>query len=350
LANPAGLESEGGKVTTSERGRALFGRIRRIRHIGKITALVAVVTLLCAGYALGGPPASQTTDHSARFAQPGDASSKYVNGGAAEAMATVAPAADYGTDTQSTGDGSSGSVPYTAAADGSVIIKTGQLSLEVADVDKAVGEAQAAVSAAGGYVSSSNRSGSGDYASATITFRIPAAKWDDTLAALRKVGSKVLSEQTDAVDVTMQVVDLNARIDNLQKTEQALQAIMDRATTVKDVLDVQTQLSQTQGEIEQLTAQRDHLNDQAAMSTLTVTMSLPGPTVTTQATQDWTFGDQVDQAVAALVRIGQGIATIGVWAVIVALPVAFGLLVLFVLYLIARRAFRRGGRTEAPAA
>jgi hypothetical protein len=338
-------------VTTSEIGRAFFSRIRRIRHIGKITALVAVAALLCVGYALGGPPASQATNLTARFAQtPADVSSKSVNGGAAEAMPTSAPALDYGTDTQSAGDGSSGSLPYTAAADGSVIIKTGQLSLEVADVDKAVGEAQAAVAAAGGYVSSSNRSGSGDYASATITFRVPATKWDDTLAALRKVGSKVLSEQTDAVDVTMQVVDLNARIDNLKKTEQALQAIMEKATTVKDVLDVQTQLSQTQGEIEQLTAQRDHLNDQAAMSTLTVTMSLPGPTVTTQATQDWTLGDQVDQAVAALVRIGQGIATIGVWAVIVALPVAFGLLVLFVLYVIARRAFRRGNRTEAPAA
>jgi hypothetical protein len=231
-----------------------------------------------------------------------------------------------------------------------VIVKTGQMNLEVADIDKAIAAAQSVVSAAGGNVSSSNRSGSDQYASASITYRIPVARWDATLAALRKVGSKVLTEQTGASDVTMQVVDLNARIDNLQKTEAALQSIMARASSVPDVLAVETQLSQTQGQIEELTAQRDNVNDQAAMSTLSVTFSLPGPTVTTQATQDWTLGSQVDQAAAALVRIGQGIVTLVVWAVIVVVPVGIGLLILLVLFMIARRIGRRGNRTEAPAA
>ena len=331
-------------------------RLGRVRHIGKLAATLAVVGLLGAGYALGGPPA--TSSPTARFSQNSDTSSggslgegSYPGAGAVAmptAAASAAPALPA-PDLQVITDGSSGNLPVTAAVPANVIIRTGNLSLEVADVDKAAGQAQAAVVGAGGYVSSSNRSGSGDYESATITFRIPAAKWDDTLATLRKIGSKVLAEESDATDVTMQVVDLNARIDNLQKSEQALQAIMARASSVPDVLAVQDQLSQTQGEIEQLTAQRDQLNDQAAMSTLTVSMSLPGPTVTVQATQDWTLGDQVDQAAAALVRIGQGIATIVVWAVIVALPVAFGLLVLFAFFAVARRLARRGNRTEAAA-
>jgi len=56
------------------------------------------------------------------------------------------------------------------------------------------------------------------------------------------------------------------------------------------------------------------------MSTVTVTFTLPNETVTTQTTQGWQLGGQIDQAVAQLVRIGQGLVTIVVWAVIVGLP------------------------------
>jgi hypothetical protein len=358
--NDGGVPETGAETQGLVHGlRRAASRVAHIRHIGKTVAVVAVIGLLGAGYAFGGPPATHAPD--SRFSQDlTGKSSQYSNGGsypgagavpmptAAPSMAAAAPEWEgAGGDVQTVTDGSTGYLPI--AVQGSVIIKTGSMSLEVADVDRAVAQAQTAVLGAGGYVSSSNRSGSGDYASATITFRVPAAKWDDTLVALRKIGSKVLSEQTDASDVTMQVVDLNARIDNLQKSEQALQAIMARASSVPDVLAVQNQLSQTQGEIERLTAQRDHISDQAAMSTVMVTMSLPGPTVTVQATQDWTLGDQVDQAAAALVRIGQGLATIAVWAVIVALPVAFGLLFLFGILAVGRRIARRGNRTEAAA-
>ena len=189
-------------------------------------------------------------------------------------------------------------------------------------------------------------SGSGDYTTASITFRIPSAKWDDTLSALHKLGSKILSEETNSTDVTSQVIDLDARLDNLKRTEAALQAIMNKAVLMADVLAVQNQLTQTQGQIEQLTAQRDHLTNQAAMSTLTVTFQLPSKTVTTLATQDWTLSGQIDQAGAALVRIGQGLATIGVWFLVVVLPIGFAGLFLLAFMALLRRIFRRGKRGD----
>jgi hypothetical protein len=123
---------------------------------------------------------------------------------------------------------------------------------------------------------------------------------------------------------------------------------MAKAVAIPDVIAVEEQLSQTQGEIEQLTAQRDNLKDQATMSTLAVTFQLPAKTVTTQATQDWTLGGQVDEAAAALVRIGQGLATMGVWALIVILPIGFGLLVLLAIFAIIRRILARGRGRTAP--
>jgi hypothetical protein len=72
-----------------------------------------------------------------------------------------------------------------------------------------------------------------------------------------------------------------------------------------------------------------------------VAFVLPAKTVTTQATNEWNLDKQVDEAVAALVRIGQGLATIAVWVVIVGLPVIGGLLILWIIFRIFRRVTRR---------
>ena len=75
--------------------------------------------------------------------------------------------------------------------------------------------------------------------------------------------------------MTAQVVDLDARIANLQASESALQAIMARATTIADVLKVQQELTGVRGDIESMIAQRDNLADQAAMGTLDVIFTVP---------------------------------------------------------------------------
>ena len=331
--------------------RAAIARIRNSGRIGKIAALVAAAAIIGGAYVVGGPPA--TDDHTLRTLD--------------APMAAAMPAASAGavsmTPQDLSGGGSVGAQPAlgvpagtkttesgtnAAVADvNTQIVKTGQMTLEVTDIDVALNHATSIITGMGGLVDQSNRSGTGDSAVASLTFRFPVAKWDAALPALRKVGSKVLFEQTGSTDVTSQVIDLNARIDNLKTTEAALQAIMARATAIPDVIAVETQLSDTQGQIEQLTAQRDHLANQAAMSTLTVTFQLPQQTVTTQATQDWTLGSQVDQAAAALVRIGQGLATIVVWIAIVVLPIGLAALLLFGIAKLTRRILGRGNRNAA---
>ncbi|HEX7490082.1 MAG TPA: DUF4349 domain-containing protein, partial [Candidatus Limnocylindrales bacterium] len=141
-------------------------------------------------------------------------------------------------------------------------------------------------------------------------------------------------------------IDLDARINNLQRTETALQAIMTKATVIADVIAVENQLSLVQGQIEELTASRDSLKTQAAMSTLTVSYQLPAKTVTTQATQDWTLGNQIDIAGAALVRIGQGLATMGVWLMVVILPIGLVAGLLLAILYVLRRVTRRGRRSD----
>jgi len=321
-------------------------RSRSLASRRPIVIVVAVLAVLGAGYLIGAPA---TGAQSASANSPADQS---MRGPAA--LQPANPGASYGaslpeTKTAQAGTGigapdgsAAGQIDLAATLDANLIVKTGQLTLEVASLDSAVSQAQSKIAGTGGYVASSTRSGSEGNASATVTYRLPVARWDEALGDLRKLASKVVSEQTDSSDVTSQAIDLDARLGNLKTTESALQAIMAKASAIPDVLAVEQQLSSTQGEIEQLTAQRNHLGDQAAMSTVSVTFMLPSATVTTQTAQDWQLGGQVDQAVAQLVRIGQGLVTIAVWAVIVGLPVVFALLVLFLASRLTRRFLGRG--------
>ena len=191
----------------------------------------------------------------------------------------------------------------------------------VADLDAAISAAERAVAAVGGYVAESQRSGDGDQASASVVFRVPAARWTDVLVALRAVGTKVLGEQTSSQEVTAQVVDLGARLANLRVTETALQGIMDRATKIPDVLAVQAQLTDVRGQIEELTAEQQTLQNQAALATLTVTFAPPPAVAVTQVREGWDPASQIDQATATLVGLGQGLAGAGIWLLIVGLPI-----------------------------
>lgn len=268
-------------------------------------------------------------------------------GPAAAPGATSAPAGFSGQDGEGDGTGTDGSgnggsrdVVFDAAQQDLLIIKNGSLVLQVTSIDGGIAAATDRIKGLGGYISGSRRSGDGESDQATITFRVPAGKWDDALAALRGISTKVLGEDSTTDDVTTQVVDLGARIKNLQTTEQALQAIMARAVEIKDVLAVQAELTSVRGQIEQLTAEKTTLVGQAAYSTLAVTFSLkPDPVLTSQSQFD--PKNEVDQASASLVSVLQGLATAGIWFAIVWLPILIGLAILVGIGLFIYRRVRR---------
>jgi hypothetical protein len=265
--------------------------------------------------------------------------------GAAQPAASAAPAAGRspGTGGSDSGVSQDGKPLYDVNPSSLLIIKTGTLSLQVDGIDAALSTASQKIVSLGGYESGSNRQGDGDNASASVTYRIPAPKWEDALAALRGLATKVLTEQTQSSDVTGQVVDISARITNLQATEQALQAIMQKAEKISDVLAVQQQLTDVRGQIEELTGQRSHLQGQAAYSTLTVNFSLKPEQAVVQTTKGFDPGSEVDRASASLVNVLQAVATAGIWFGIVWLPIllAIGVVTAVVIFIL-QRATRPG--------
>lgn len=224
--------------------------------------------------------------------------------------------------------------------DDAKIVRTGTIELQVKDVPKAIRTARDGIRAMGGYIGASQTGTLGDQPVATITYRIPVDRWEDALDLLRGLAgntTKVVSEQTQAVEVTGAVVDLEARIRNLRASETALQDIASKATKVSDVLEVQAQLTSVRGEIEQLNGQLKELTDRAAFATLTASFGMPVVAVDVAA-KGWEPARVVDEATASLVNILQALTTAGIWFVIVWVPILLGLsLIGLVVGLILRR-------------
>jgi hypothetical protein len=234
-----------------------------------------------------------------------------------------------------------------AAVDDTKIIRTGSMGLEVSDLTAATRAARDGIVALGGYVGASTSTNGADRPSAEITYRIPASKWEgalDLLHGLNGLTTKVVTEHTEAVEVTGQVIDLEARIANLRTSEVALQGIAEKATKISDVLEVQAQLTNTRGQIEQLDGQLKDLNDRAAFATLTVQFNVPVVAVDVAA-KGWEPATVVDEAAATMVSFLQGLATAAIWFGIVWLPILLGLGLLTLIVVWVARRFGLGRRT-----
>ena len=224
------------------------------------------------------------------------------------------------------------------------IIKTGEITLEVENVGEALGRVRAMAVELGGYIGGSQAGTLDDRA--TLTLRIPAAGFEDALARLHEMDAEVVPESTREQDVTGQVVDLQARIENLEASEASYRELVARAERVEDILAVQSRLDDVRGQIEQLTAQLAALEGQAALSTLTVTL-VPVATPVETTAETWDPSAQLDQALAVLVGIGQGLLNAVIWFGIVWLPV---LLVLAIIALVSLRGVLEVRRRMTPPA
>jgi Domain of unknown function (DUF4349) len=123
----------------------------------------------------------------------------------------------------------------------------------------------------GGFLVKSVTSGQ-DAQSASLEVRVPAERFEEARAEIRKLGLRVESERVEAQDITRQYVDLDARLRNLQSEEAQYLSIMKRASTVKDTLAVSEKLSDVRGQIEQQQAEFQALSKQ--VETVAINVSL----------------------------------------------------------------------------
>ena len=165
--------------------------------------------------------------------------------------------------------------PGGAIADGRIvdqrqIIKTGDMTVRVKDVDVSAETVSLLATGLGGFVEQKNMMRSGS-ASASLILRIPAAQFDNARSQVASQGT-VLSESQSGQDVTLEVADLGARMQTLKAELDAYNELLRRARTTGEIMTIQRQASQVRQEYEGIKAQVAAMKNMARMSTLAVTL------------------------------------------------------------------------------
>lgn len=168
--------------------------------------------------------------------------------------------------------------PNGNPAIGDKVIKNATVEIEVdkGEFQRQFGRAGDVAAQFGGFVAGRDaRETDGKTASGTVTIRVPSDKLDAALDALRDLG-RLTGEQQASQDVSTEFVDLEARLRHAKTQEAFYLRLMERATTIADLIQIQSQLSQVQLQIEEIQGRLNFLKDQTAYSTITVRIFEPG--------------------------------------------------------------------------
>lgn len=161
--------------------------------------------------------------------------------------------------------------PSAGAEAGRKIVRSSSLEMVVRHPSEAADQITAAAENLGGYLVS-EQGGDAESTAATLTIRVPATRFEEARAEIRKLGLRVESERIDAQNVTGRYVDQDASLHNLRAEEAQYLAILKQARTVKDMLAVSEKLSEVRGQIEVQQAEFDSLSHQ--IETVAIAISL----------------------------------------------------------------------------
>jgi hypothetical protein len=209
-----------------------------------------------------------------------------------------------------------------------MIIRTGQVSIEVDSIDPAVTRVRNLAKAFGGYIGSSSiQRGAENVKTATLVIDVPEERLDGVLGQLTPIG-RVESVNMTARDVGEEYVDFEARVANSMREEQQLAVLLaTRTGKLKDVLDLERELARVRGEIEHYEGHLRYLKAHATMSALDVTVH-EHATVLAEEPGEHPIREAVGQAWRNFVGlVAGGIASLGVVLPLAALIVGSGLIV-----------------------
>jgi len=205
-----------------------------------------------------------------------------------------------------------------------MIMRTAEMSLIVSDTASAIDRITAAANATNGYVADSKLWRDADQLRGTLTLRVPSQDLDRTLAAIRKLGTRVQSETLSSDDVSQEYVDLQAQVTNLEAAETEMRSLMtdvrQKMKKAQDILDIYAQLTELRGQIDQAKGRLRYLGQMTSLSTIKVEL-IPDAVAKPVVEPGWQPLAVFKDASRSLVNALEGMATLAIWAVVYVLPI-----------------------------
>lgn len=156
---------------------------------------------------------------------------------------------------------------------GSKIIRNASLSLDVDNLEQLSVDLKKTVNDYGGYIESMDiHAYDSEYSESRygyFTVRIPAAKLDAFLNIVKDEGT-VTAKSESAEDVTLQYVDVEARISTYEAERDSLMKLLDEATNLKDILTLRDKIADVNYELDSLQRQLKSMQNKVSYSTVSI--------------------------------------------------------------------------------
>jgi Domain of unknown function (DUF4349) len=157
-------------------------------------------------------------------------------------------------------------------------VRLADITVRVTDIGAAAARVRAVADRFAGSVSSEKTQSSrpGTVAESVLVLRVPERDLDAAIAAVAATGTEVSRSASDE-DVTATLADLESRENSQRASVDRIRELMDKATSLRDVVLLESELSRRETDLEAAQASRRALADQAAQATLTVSLTMAKP-------------------------------------------------------------------------
>lgn len=216
------------------------------------------------------------------------------------------------------------------------MIYTYNYSTETKEFDSFYQKVTAKTQELGGYVESSETNGSvsdGINRYAHLTLRIPAEKMEQ-LTSLLDTESNVTYRSRSSENVTLQYVDMESHIKALRTEQKALLQLLEKAEKLKDIIALQSQLTQVRYEIESYESQLRMYDNLVDYSTIYLDITEVERTTNVTSAHASFFEETADRFSDNLYAVGQWLRMTAIWLISslpVLLPLAAVLAAAFIL-------------------
>jgi hypothetical protein len=150
------------------------------------------------------------------------------------------------------------------------IIKTGNLRFETQELKKTHQKILTAVQKANGYVQHDNTGKNYNSQYHNLTVRVPSENFDTVIQSISDGVSYFEEKTISQRDVTEEFVDLNARLKAKRTLEKRYLELLSKAKNVKEILEIERELSKIREEIEAREGRLQYLQSQVSESTITI--------------------------------------------------------------------------------
>lgn len=150
------------------------------------------------------------------------------------------------------------------------LIKESYLRFETQDLEATYANISKFIQQNQGFIQDDVSDKSYNQLSRRLIIRIPTDKFQNTIDAISKDVKYFDTKQITSKDVTEEFIDLEARLKAKQTLEARYLELLKKANSVKDILEIERELSTIREEIEAKQGRLKYLENKVSQSTLTV--------------------------------------------------------------------------------